>query len=102
MADTVDNRPVPPGPGERRPAPRGPQGLADATDLASRNDRDMPSGPASPGRRWLSPPAAGARPGSVAGPAGPPGPARASRGQGRGTPLPARDGEAGPAGLSAG
>src|SRR5450631_1645792 len=57
MADTVDNRPAPPGPGERRPGPAG------ATDLASRNDRDMPSGPASPGRRWRSPPAAGARPG---------------------------------------
>ena len=69
MADAVDNRPVPPGPGERPPGPGGPQGLAGATDLASRNDRDMPSGPASPGRRWLSPPAAGARPGQR----GPPG-----------------------------
>jgi len=84
MADTVDNRPVPPGPGERRPGPGGPQGLAGATDLASRNDRDTPSGPANPGRRWLSPPAAGARPGQ------------------RGRPRLVRPGRRAPAGAGAG
>ena len=81
MADTVDNRPVPPGPGERQAGPREPQGPPGATDLASRNDRDMPSGPASPGHRWLSPPAAGARLGQRGRPGCPPGPARPSRGR---------------------